>query len=37
MGQDHANIRDAIKIARLAHSAHDVKLIPRTMYSARRN
>src|ERR687898_1263493 len=31
MGQDYANIRDIIKIARLVHNVHDVKLITRTM------
>jgi len=37
MGEDYANIRDIIKIARLANNAHDVKLITRTMFGTRRN
>lgn len=37
MGEDYANIRDIIKIARLAHNAHDVKLITRIMFGSRRN
>jgi hypothetical protein len=36
-GVTSANIRDIIKIARLAHNAHDVKLITRTMFGTRRN
>src|SRR5918995_365596 len=37
MGQDYANIRDIIKIARIAHNVHDVKLITRIIFSSRRN
>ena len=37
MGEDYANIRDIIKIARLTHNEHDVKLITRTMFDTRRN
>jgi MoxR-like ATPase len=33
----YANIRDIIKIARLANNEHDVKLITRTMFDTRRN
>jgi MoxR-like ATPase len=36
MGEDYANIRDIIKIARLANNSHDVKLITKTMYGTRR-
>jgi hypothetical protein len=32
MGEDYANIRDIIKIARLAHNVYDVKLITRTIF-----
>ena len=37
MREDYANIRDIIKIAGLAHNAHEVKLITRTMFGTRRN
>src|SRR5918994_1195656 len=37
MGQDYANIRDIIKIARLAYNVHDVKLITRTIFGTRRD
>jgi hypothetical protein len=33
----YANIRDIIKIARLANNEHDVRLITRTMFDTRRN
>jgi MoxR-like ATPase len=35
-GEDYTNIRDVIKIARLAHNMHDVKLITRTMFVTRK-
>jgi polyribonucleotide nucleotidyltransferase len=37
MGEDYANIRDIIKIARLVHNVHDVKLITRTIFGTRRD
>jgi Holliday junction DNA helicase RuvB len=37
VGEDCANIRDIIKIARLARNAHDVKMVTRTMFGARIN
>ena len=37
MGESYANIRDIIKIARLAHNVHDVKLITKTMFGTRRD
>jgi hypothetical protein len=37
MGETAANICDIIKVARLAHNMHDVKLILRTMKSLKLN
>lgn len=35
MGEDYANIRDIIKIARLARNVYDVKMITRAMFGTR--
>jgi hypothetical protein len=37
MREDYADIRDIIKIARLAHNISDVKLITKTMFGTRIN